>query len=72
MKRRRELDINTDCIHYKSGDCEGYQEVMCGSCHGSGEGMADGTICRSCRGDGSATIYCSECEDYEEDEYEEG
>lgn len=31
-------------------DCE----AMCGRCNGSGEGMADGSSCSSCKGSGSA------------------
>jgi DnaJ-class molecular chaperone len=31
---------------------EQYEEVECSNCAGSGEGMYDGTRCRSCRGKG--------------------
>lgn len=27
-----------------------YEELTCSQCNGSGEGMHDGTTCRSCKG----------------------
>jgi len=31
---------------------EEWETPMCSSCNGTGEGMSDGSICRSCRGHG--------------------
>jgi len=44
-------------------ECEdGYQDSICGNCSGSGEGMADGTTCRECKGRGEFRVECEECE----------
>ena len=32
------------------------EEGLCSNCSGSGEGRADGTVCRVCRGSGAAQI----------------
>jgi hypothetical protein len=40
---------------------DGYLEYMCGSCSGSGEGMAEGTTCRSCKGNGELQYPCADC-----------
>lgn len=43
-------------------DCEeGRVEIHCSTCNGSGEGMADGTICRECRGWGGYVDRCDTC-----------
>ena len=31
---------------------EGYEELLCAYCNGSGEGMHDGTTCTHCKGSG--------------------
>ncbi len=32
------------------------EEGLCSNCSGSGEGMADGTVCRVCHGSGAAQV----------------
>jgi len=41
---------------------EGIVHGTCGTCAGSGEGMADGTTCRSCGGGGAEDWECDECD----------
>jgi len=43
--------------------CEGlgYEDNICLSCSGSGEGCACGTTCRSCHGSGSEKVECENC-----------
>lgn len=45
--------------------CEGSGELeyTCSSCNGSGEGMADGSTCWFCKGQGTTGVQdCEECE----------
>lgn len=48
---------------WKERDCEHnhVDELLCGTCNGSGEGMRDGTYCVSCNGSGEGGNICSEC-----------
>ena len=32
------------------------ESVICSTCNGSGEGMYDGSTCRTCRGDGEVEV----------------
>jgi DnaJ-class molecular chaperone len=46
-------------------------EALCPNCSGSGEGMADGTRCRVCKGSGAAQVENEEeedCDDKGDDE----
>ena len=46
----------------KCPDCEnGYVDRTCGFCNGSGEGMADGSVCQFCKG-GSYKEQCERCD----------
>ena len=38
---------------YMGEDClDDYEPGICDACNGSGEGMREGTTCRTCRGSG--------------------
>ena len=51
-------DDMVDCPH-----CEdGYEDIVCGSCSGSGEGMWDGSTCRTCKGRGEGRYECQTCD----------
>ena len=38
--------------------CEDEGTVICSRCNGSGEGMADGSTCPTCKGSGEITCEC--------------
>ena len=44
-------------------NCDGNRRIegICGHCNGSGEGMSDGSHCRSCRGSGCQYDECEVC-----------
>lgn len=58
-----------DCDHRECCDAE---DELCSSCNGTGEGMYDGTICRSCGGKGinSQTDYVEPPDWYLEEQEE--
>jgi len=39
-------------------ECEDTGYITCGSCNGSGEGIADGTTCYNCNGKGVEKCSC--------------
>ena len=52
-------------VRIECPECEGkcFIEGICGNCNGSGEGCADGTTCRSCKGKGVEVYECLDCDD---------
>lgn len=47
----------------KCPKCEdGFSDVLCNFCNGSGEGRADGSHCYRCRGVGTVPEQCEYCE----------
>ena len=55
-------------------DCEGIGVVsdICYYCNGSGEGLADGTICKACKGTGELNAVCPTCKGLGEITIKEG
>ena len=48
--------------------CEGTgsRYLICYTCNGSGEGVADRTICKACKGEGELNEVCPTCKGLEE------